>query len=144
MAEEGMIEKIHHLGLAVNSIEEALKGYLALGLQVQGSEVVAEQGVKATFLGVGETHLELLEPTSESSPVAKFLASRGEGMHHICLSVSDIEASLAKLKQEGMRLIDEKPRIGAGGARIAFVHPASMHGVLVELHEESRCRSKEA
>ncbi len=139
-----MIEKIHHIGLAVKSIDEALKGYLALGLHVEGSEVVAEQGVKVAFLPVGETHLELLEPTGESSPVARFLASRGEGMHHICLAVSDIEAALAELKRQGLRLIDDKPRIGAGGARIAFVHPSGMHGVLIELHEDSTCRSKEA
>jgi len=139
-----MIEKIHHLGLAVKSIDEALKGYLALGLHVECTETVAEQGVKVAFLPVGETHLELLEPTSESSPVGRFLASRGEGMHHICLEVTDIEAALAEFKRQGLRLIDEKPRVGAGGARIAFIHPASMHGVLIELHEESRCPSTEA
>jgi len=139
-----MIQKIHHIGLAVRSLDEALEAYLALGLHVEGTAQIAEQSVRVAFLPVGETHLELLEPTSESSPVAKFLAGRGEGMHHICLAVSDIEAALAELKQQGLRLIDEKPRTGAGGARIAFVHPSGMHGVLIELHEESSCRSKEA
>ena len=139
-----MIQKIHHIGLAVRSLDEALEAYLALGLHVEGTAQIAEQSVKVAFLPVGETHLELLEPTSESSPVAKFLASRGEGMHHICLAVSDIEAALAELKQQGLRLIDEKPRTSAGGARIAFVHPSGMHGVLIELREESSCRSKEA
>ena len=139
-----MIQKIHHIGLAVRSLDEALEAYLALGLHVEGTAQIAEQSVRVAFLPVGETHLELLEPTSESSPVAKFLASRGEGMHHICLAVSDIEAALAELKQQGLRLIDEKPRTGAAGVRIAFVHPSGMHGVLIELYEESPCRSKEA
>ena len=138
-----MIEKIHHVGLAVHSINEALKPYEALGLTPERTETVASQGVNVAFLPVGESHLELLEATTETSPIAKFVRARGEGIHHICLEVSDIEAALAELKQRGMKLIDEQPRQGAGGGRIAFVHPSAMHGVLIELHEEPRCRSTE-
>jgi len=132
-----MIEKIHHIGLAVKNLDEALKGYLALGLHAEGKEVVAGQGVTVAFLPVGETHLELLEPTGADTPVGKFLASRGEGIHHICIEVDDIEATLAQLKASGVRPIDAQPRVGAGGTRVAFVHPASMHGVLIELREEA-------
>jgi methylmalonyl-CoA epimerase len=139
-----MIEKIHHIGLAVRSLEEALRAYQSgLGLAICGTEVIESQGVRVAFLPVGETHLELLEPISENSPIAKFLTNRGEGIHHICLAVPDIETALAELKQHGIRLIDDKPRTGAGGARVAFVHPASMHGVLIELHEEPKCPSTE-
>jgi methylmalonyl-CoA/ethylmalonyl-CoA epimerase len=137
-----MIEKIHHIGLAVHSIDEALKPYRALGLSPEHTENVASQSVNVAFLRVGESNLELLEATAETSPIAKFVRVRGEGIHHICLQVSDIEATLAELKQRGMKLIDEQPRPGAGGGRIAFVHPSAMHGVLIELHEERPCRSK--
>jgi len=139
-----MIQKIHHIGLAVKSLEEALKAYRdVLGLELESTEVVASQGVRVSFLHVGDTCLELLEPIADASPLAKFLANRGEGIHHICLEVTDIVAALAELKQHGMRLIDDKPRTGAGGTRVAFVHPDSMHGVLIELHEEPKCPSTE-
>ncbi len=135
-----MIEKVHHIGVAVQSIAETLQVFGdALGLMVEHTEVVAEQGVKVAFLPVGETHLELLEPTNENGPIANFLRRRGEGIHHICLEVDDIGAALALLKQRGVRLIDDQPRLGAAGARIAFLHPSSTHGVLLELHEERKC-----
>jgi len=138
-----MIEKIHHIGLAVHSISEALKAYEALGLTPAHTETIASQGVNVAFLPTGESNLELLEATTETSPIAKFLRARGEGIHHICLEVSDIEATLADLKQRGIRLVDEQPRTGAGGGRVAFLHPSAMHGVLMELHEETECRSNE-
>lgn len=137
-----MIEKIHHIGLAVKSLEEALQVYQGvLGLESEGTEVVASQGVRVAFLPVGDTCLELLEPITDASPLARFLAQHGEGIHHICFEVTDIVAALAELKQHGIRLIDDKPRTGAGGTRVAFVHPVSMHGVLIELHEEPKCPS---
>jgi lactoylglutathione lyase/methylmalonyl-CoA/ethylmalonyl-CoA epimerase len=134
--------KINHLGIAVRSIDDALKFYAdALGLTLTGQEVVEEQGVRVAFLPVGPSRIELLEAIDETSPVAKFIAKRGEGIHHICLEVEDIEAKLRELKAAGVRLIDEAPRAGAGGHKIAFVHPASAHGVLIELTET---REKEA
>lgn len=126
--------KIDHLGIATKGIDEALKFWEnALGLEQTHTETVEEQKVRVAMLPIGETRIELLEPTSEDSPISKFLEKRGGGIHHIAVEVEDIEASLAKLKANGMRLIDEKPRIGAEGCLIAFVHPASANGVLLEL-----------
>jgi methylmalonyl-CoA/ethylmalonyl-CoA epimerase len=125
--------KLHHVGIAVRNLEEALVAYRALGLEPAGREEVPGQGVKLAFLPAGETRLELLEPLREDSAVGRFLESRGEGLHHICLEVDDIEAALARARAAGIRLVDEKPREGAHGARIAFLHPRSLHGVLVEL-----------
>ena len=126
--------KINHLGIATKGIDEALKFWQdALGLENVHTETVAEQKVRVAMLPIGETKIELLEATSEDSPIAKFLEKRGGGIHHIAVEVEDIKASLAKLKREGARLIDEKPRIGAEGCLIAFVHPASSGGVLLEL-----------
>ena len=119
--------KIDHIGIATHKLEDAL------GLQVDFTEEVIEQGVRIAMLPVGETHLELLEPLSHNSPVGKFLEKRGPGIHHIAVSVTDIRASLAALKEKGTRLIDETPRAGAGGCLVAFVHPASANGVLLEL-----------
>jgi methylmalonyl-CoA/ethylmalonyl-CoA epimerase len=131
-----MIRKIDHLGIAVRSIEEALPLWRdALGLNHSGSETVAEQGVHTAFLDVGETRLELLEPTEPDTPVGRFLDKRGPGFHHVCLLVDDLEAALAELKQQGMRLVDEKPRDGAGGSKVAFVHPSSTGGLLLELKQ---------
>lgn len=127
--------KIDHLGVAVASIDDALSVYRALGLVEVKREDVATQKVTAAFLPVGESRIELLEPTSEDSPVAKFLEKRGEGLHHICVEVDDIEASLKALKAQGAPLIDETPKIGAGGAKIAFVHPKGLRGVLTELRQ---------
>lgn len=126
--------KIDHIGIATNSIEEGLAVWRdALGLEVDSTEQVAEQGVKVCMLAAGDTHVELLEPLRPDTPVGKFLAKRGPGMHHIAVEVKDISASLADLKNRGARLIDETPRVGAGGCLVAFVHPSSTNGVLLEL-----------
>lgn len=126
--------KINHLGIATNGITEALKFWSdALGLENVHTETVEDQKVRVAMLPVGETRIELLEPTSEDSPISNFLQKRGGGIHHIAVEVENIEESLAKLKAEGMRLIDEKPRVGAEGCLVAFVHPKSAGGVLLEL-----------
>ncbi len=126
--------KINHLGIATNGIDEALKFWEnALGLENVHTEIVEDQKVRVAMLPIGESRIELLEATSEDSPITKFLEKRGGGIHHIAVEVEDIESALAKLKSEGMRLIDEKPRIGAEGCLVAFVHPASANGVLLEL-----------
>ncbi len=126
--------KINHLGIATKEINEALKFWEdALGLENVHTEEVEDQKVRVAMLPIGETNIELLEPTSEDSPISKFLEKRGGGIHHIAVEVEDIEKSLEKLKSEGMRLIDEKPRIGTEGCLIAFVHPKSTNGVLLEL-----------
>ncbi len=126
--------KIDHLGIATREIAEALKFWQdALGLENVHTEEVAEQKVRVAMLPVGETRVELLEPTSEDSPISKFLEKRGGGIHHIAVEVENIEESLAKLKSKGVRLIDEAPKIGAGGCLVAFVHPSSTNGVLLEL-----------
>jgi methylmalonyl-CoA/ethylmalonyl-CoA epimerase len=126
--------KISHLGIATKGIDEALKFWQdALGLENVHTETVEDQKVRVAMLPLGETNIELLEPTAEDSPIQKFLEKRGGGIHHIAVEVDNIEASLAKLKAEGMRLIDEKPRVGAEGCLVAFVHPASAGGVLMEL-----------
>lgn len=126
--------KVDHIGIATPQIEEALAIWQdALGLRVDSTEEVAEQGVRVAMLAIGETHIELLEPLSESSPVAKFLQKRGPGIHHIAVGVTDIRAALARFKEKGVRLIDETPRRGAGGCLVAFVHPSSANGVLLEL-----------
>jgi lactoylglutathione lyase/methylmalonyl-CoA/ethylmalonyl-CoA epimerase len=130
-----MIKKIDHIGVAVKSIDEAAKIYRDMGLEVKGIEVVEEQKVKVAFIPVGESNIELLEATSPDSAIAKFIEQRGEGVQHIALSVDNIERELASLKAKGMRLIDEVPRMGAHGARIAFLHPKSTRGVLIELCE---------
>lgn len=126
--------KIDHIGIATNGIEEVAKFYRdALQLDVAEVEEVSDQKVRVAMLPVGESRLELLEPTSDDSPISKFLAKRGPGIHHIAVRVEDINQTLEKLKQQGMRLIDEKPRAGAGGCLVAFVHPSSTGGVLLEL-----------
>jgi methylmalonyl-CoA epimerase len=126
--------KIDHLGIATKEISEALKFWQdALGLENIHTEEVAEQKVLTAMLPIGETRIELLEPTSADSPISKFLEKRGGGLHHIAVEVDDIKESLAKLKSQGVRLIDETPKIGAGGCLVAFVHPSSTNGVLLEL-----------
>lgn len=130
------ILKIDHLGIAVNSIDQARAFWSdVLGLTFEGDETVAEQKVTTAFFPVGESEVELLESTAPDGPVAKYIEKRGQGIQHVAFRVADIEAALAELKAKGVRLIDEKPRIGAGGARIAFLHPKDTHGVLVELCE---------
>jgi methylmalonyl-CoA/ethylmalonyl-CoA epimerase len=126
--------KVDHIGIATHRLDDALALWRdALGLQVEFTEEVTEQGVRVAMLPVGETHIELLEPLSETSPVGKFLEKRGAGIHHVAIRVTDIRASLARLKEKGARLIDETPRKGAGGCLVAFVHPSSANGVLLEL-----------
>lgn len=132
------MKKIDHIAIAVHSIEEALQAYEgALGLELAGVGEVPEQGVRVAFLPTGESELELVEPLASDSGVAKFLEKRGEGIHHICFEVDDIEAVLQDLAARGVRLIDEQPRRGAQG-RVAFLHPKSTHGVLIELIEKRR------
>ena len=126
--------KIDHIGIATERLEDALAIWRdVLGLTVQDTEEVAEQRVRVAMLPIGDTRIELLEPTTPDSAVGKFLAKRGSGIHHIAVKVQDINASLAELRRKGARLIDETPRIGAGGCLVAFVHPTSAHGVLLEL-----------
>jgi methylmalonyl-CoA/ethylmalonyl-CoA epimerase len=128
------VEKIAHIGIAVESIEQWIGFYRdVLGLEYGGSEEVPEQKVRVAFLTIGESSIELLEPTSDDSPIAKFLEKRGSGIHHIAILVDDIEATLAKHHEAGARLIDNEPRIGAHNMKIAFVHPKSSGGVLLEL-----------
>ena len=132
------VEKIDHIGIVVESIDTWIGFYRdVLGLDYTGSEEVAEQKVRVAFLTIGESRIELLEPTSPDSPIAGFLEKRGGGMHHIALKVDNIEEALVRHKEAGARLIDETPRIGAHGTRIAFVHPKTSGGVLLELCQES-------
>lgn len=128
------ILKIDHLGIAVNSIDQG-RGFWSdiLGLHYEGSETVAEQKVTTAFFPVGESEVELLESVTPDGPVAKFIEKKGEGIQHIAFRVENIDEALAELKQKGVKLIDEQPRIGAGGAKIAFLHPKATGGVLVEL-----------
>jgi methylmalonyl-CoA/ethylmalonyl-CoA epimerase len=128
---------IQHLGVAVESIEGALTFWRdALGLELNGVEVVEDQGVRVAMLPIGESRIELLEATARETPVGKFLAKRGPGIHHLCVEVDDINAKLDELRAHGARLIDDRPRIGAGGALVAFVHPSSTGGVLIELTQK--------
>jgi len=128
------VQKIDHIGIAVTSIAEAAKFWEnTLGLKITATEEVAEQKVITAFIPCGDSEVELLQATAEDSPIAKFIESKGCGIQHIAFRVDDIEAALAELKAQGIRLIDEKPRRGAGGAQIAFLHPKATGGVLLEL-----------
>ena len=128
-----MLEKIDHIGIAVRSIDQAKPFFeKVLGLPCEGEEVVESQKVKTAFFAVGEVHIELLEPTSDDSPIAKFLENKGEGIHHIAYKTDDIENQLDQAKEFGCRLIHEKPITGAGGKQVAFLHPKSTYGVLME------------
>lgn len=129
-----MVNKVDHIGIAVKNLDEAVNFYEnILGLKAAGTETVQEQKVKVAFLPVGDSEVELLESTEEDSAIAKFIAKNGEGVQHIAYRVDDIEAAIAEMKEKGIRMIDEKPRYGAGGAKIAFCHPKSTFGVLIEL-----------
>ena len=126
--------KIDHIGIATDGIDQAASFYRdSLGLSIEEIEEVPSQKVRVAMLPVGESRIELLEPTSEDSPISRFLAKRGPGIHHIAVQVDDIEAALRDLKARGARLIDEQPRTGAGGCLVAFIHPSSTGGVLLEL-----------
>lgn len=127
---------LDHVALAVRDLDKAIDDYRRLfGSEPLHREVVEEQGVEEAMIAVGGSFVQLLQPLSEDTPVGRFLATRGEGLHHVALAVADIEGALEHLKQEGARLVDEEPRIGGGGARIAFVHPKAFAGTLVELVE---------
>ena len=132
------ILKIDHLGIAVKSIDEGKNFWSdVLGLEFEGAETVAEQKVTTAFFPVGESEVELLESTAPDGPVAKFIEKKGTGFQHVAFRVADIDAALAELKEKNIQLIDQTPRIGAGGARIAFLHPKATGGILVELCERS-------
>lgn len=128
------ILKIDHIGIAVKDLDESLEVYKLLGFKCQETEEVSEQKVRVAFLPCGESELELLEPTQSDSPLQKFIDKNGEGIHHIAIRVDDVQDSIKKLKEAGVRMIDEKPRYGAGNSKIAFIHP-KMTGVLFEVTE---------
>jgi methylmalonyl-CoA epimerase len=130
---------IDHIGIAVKSLAEAVKVYEhAVGLKLDGFDEVDEQGVRVAMLNIGESRFELLEPTRADSPIEKYMAKRGEGIHHIAVRVDNIEEMLQRLKTAGVRLIDETPKRGAHNTRVAFIHPSSTHGVLLELVEHGK------
>jgi methylmalonyl-CoA/ethylmalonyl-CoA epimerase len=132
-----MVEKISHIGIAVTSLDEQIPYYRdVLGLKFAGMEVVEDQKVKVAFFEVGDTRIELLEATDEESPIAKFIEKKGQGVHHMAYQVNDCQMAINKMDTAGMRLIDTKPRVGAGGHSIAFLHPKSTFGILTELTEE--------
>ena len=126
---------LDHIGIAVDSIDERIEFYKALGLEVEGYDEVPEQGVRVAFLPVGDSRLELLEPTGPNTPIARHLERRGPGLHHVCLRVPDIRAAMARLADQGHTLLSEEPQIGAHGCLVCFVHPKSTGGVLLELSQ---------
>lgn len=129
-----MVGKLDHVGIAVANLDESVKFYEdVLGLELHGTETVEAQKVRVAFLPVGDTEVELLESTDPEGPIAKFIEAKGQGVQHLAFRVDDIEKALAECKAKGLRLIDESPRYGAGGAKIAFLHPKSTNGVLIEL-----------
>ena len=125
--------QLDHIGIAVRDLEQALAAYEAIGLKAGHRERVESEEIEACMIVLGESRLELIAATSPTSVVHRFLERRGEGIHHIAIAVDDIEAALLELRQRGLRVLDEVPRSGAGGSRVAFIHPSTMHGVLVEL-----------
>lgn len=131
------MKRVHHIGVAVVNLEQAVEGYKALGLRLEKVEEVAGEGVKVAFLPVGETLIELLEPLHGDSPLARFIAKRGPGLHHICFEVADLEAAIFQARQRGLQLVGEAPRRGAQGSKVCFIHPQSLSGVLVELWQDS-------
>lgn len=137
-----MTFSIDHLGIAVKSLAAAKGIYEKLGLKISAEEVVESEQVRLVMVPVGETRLELLEPLSESSPIAKFIAKRGEGLHHVSLRVPDLSAAVERLKKDGVRLVSDEMKIGAGGHRFVFVHPSSAGGVLLELVEQGDHRAR--
>lgn len=135
-----MIERLDHLGIAVRSIDEARVLYEALGLTVDHVEDVPQEKVRVAMIRVGESTIELLEPTADDSPIAKFLATRGPGIHHVCLRSDDVDADDARLRSAGYRVLRDAPTPGAGGTRVQFVHPKSTGGVLLELAQPGEPR----
>ena len=131
-----MVKKISHIGIAVKNLEEGIAFYEKLGLKLEAIEEVPSQKVRVAFLPCGDTRIELLEPTSEDSPVAKFIEKRGEGIQHLAFAVDDLPQALKDIEAQGVRLIDKEPRPGAHQADIAFLHPKSTNGVLIELCKE--------
>lgn len=132
-----MIEQIDHIGIAVKDLKQQMKFYTnVLELKCSGVEEVPDQKVKVAMFPVGEVRIELLQPTAEDSPIAKFLEKRGEGIHHIAYRVKDLETNLERLQEQEVQLIDSRPRVGAGGHKIAFIHPKSTYGILTELCEQ--------
>lgn len=130
--------KVDHIGIAVSNLDEALKLYTeVLGLEVHGTEVVEEQKVRVAFLPLGDTEVELLESTSPDGPIAKFIEKNGEGIQHLAFKVENIEEAIQEMLDKGMKMIDQSPRYGAGGAKIAFMHPKSTNRVLIELTERN-------
>lgn len=133
-----MIKKVDHIGIAVKDLDETLKFYEnVLGIKAQGNEVIGEQKVRVAFLPIGDTEIELLESTEENGPISKFIEKKGEGIQHIAYKVDDIDKAIEEMKSKDIRMIDEKSRYGAGGAKIAFLHPKSTFGVLIELCERN-------
>jgi methylmalonyl-CoA epimerase len=132
-----MIKKIDHIAIAVNDLDAEIKKYKdVLGLEFHGTEVVDDQKVKVAFFSVGDVHIELTAPTQDDSPIKKFLDKRGSGIHHIAYEVDDIETQIKDFQEKEVRMINKEPRIGAGNAKIAFAHPKSFSGVLIELKEK--------
>ena len=132
------MNKIDHLGIAVPDLMAATQLYQQLGFHFHGQERVESQGVTVAFFACGESHIELLEPIHDQSPISKFLAKRGPGIHHVCVEVDDIEKTLSAYRDQGIQLINPEPVPGAGGCRVAFVHPRSTCGVLLELKEKMK------
>jgi methylmalonyl-CoA/ethylmalonyl-CoA epimerase len=131
-----VVTKIDHIGIAVKNLDETLKFYEdVMGIKCTSKEEVEEQKVRVAFLPIGDSEVELLESTTEDGPIARFIEKKGEGIQHIAFKVDNIEEAIKDLQEKGVRLIDEKPRYGAGGARIAFLHPKSTSGVLIEISE---------
>ncbi|MDR2401502.1 MAG: methylmalonyl-CoA epimerase [Deferribacteraceae bacterium] len=133
-----MLKKIDHIGIAVSNLDSALAFYQAMGVTPSHTETVESQKVKTAFITVGDVHIELLEPTEPDSSVAKFLEKHGEGMHHIAYEVDDVQKALESLKTDGLKLIDETPKLGAHNMTVAFVHPKSVSGVLTEICAPAR------
>ena len=131
-----MYKRVNHIGIAVRNLDQTKQVFGALGLEVEGEEVIEEQKVKVAFIPIGESRIELLEATSPDSTVAKFIDKRGEGVHHIALEVENLEDLLGELKSKGIKLVDERPRMGAHNTMIAFLHPKSTGGILLELCQE--------
>ena len=132
-----MVKKMSHIGIAVESLDEQIPFYRdMLGLELSGTEVIEDQKVKVAFFEVGDTRIELLEATSEDSPIAKFIEKKGQGVHHLAYQVDNCKLALTTMGEKGLRLIDTAPRTGAGGHKIAFLHPKSTFGILTELTEE--------